>query len=75
MNDLVLICKNLFRRKLRAALMVVSILIAFAIFGVLAGFERAFHASTRNHQSAQATMQISDSIRLSNSVPARITLL
>ncbi len=45
MNDLVLICKNLFRRKLRAALMVVSILIAFAIFGVLAGFERAFHAS------------------------------
>lgn len=44
MNDLVLIRKNLFRRKLRAALMIVSILIAFAIFGVLAGFARAFHA-------------------------------
>jgi putative ABC transport system permease protein len=44
MNDLVLICKNLFRRKLRAGLMIVSILVAFAIFGVLAGFERAFHA-------------------------------
>jgi len=38
-NDLVLIRKNLFRKKLRAILMIVSILIAFAIFGVLAGFE------------------------------------
>ena len=44
MNDLVLIGKNLFRKKLRAALMLVSILIAFLIFGVLAGFERAFNA-------------------------------
>jgi putative ABC transport system permease protein len=44
MNDLVLIRRNLFRRKLRASLMIVSILVAFAIFGVLAGFERAFHA-------------------------------
>jgi putative ABC transport system permease protein len=44
MNDLVLIGKNLFRRKLRAGLMLVSILIAFLIFGVLASFERAFNA-------------------------------
>ncbi|MET4390659.1 putative ABC transport system permease protein [Bradyrhizobium sp. F1.4.3] len=44
MNDLVLIRKNLFRRKLRAILMMVSILIAFAIFSVLASFERAFNA-------------------------------
>ena len=44
MNDLVLIRKNLFRRKLRAILMMVSILIAFAIFAVLASFERAFNA-------------------------------
>ena len=44
MNDLVLICKNLFRKKLRAILMIVSILVAFAIFGVLACFERAFNA-------------------------------
>jgi hypothetical protein len=43
-NDLTLIRKNLFRRKLRAILMMVSILIAFAIFGVLASFERAFNA-------------------------------
>ena len=33
--------ENLFRRKLRASLMIVSILIAFMIFGVLAGFYRA----------------------------------
>lgn len=44
MNDLLLIRKNLFRKKLRAILMIVSILIAFAIFGVLAAFERAFNA-------------------------------
>ena len=44
MNDLVLIGKNLIRKKLRAGLMLVSILIAFLIFGVLAGFERAFNA-------------------------------
>jgi putative ABC transport system permease protein len=43
-NDFVLIRKNLFRKKVRAALMIVSILIAFAIFGVLAAFERAFNA-------------------------------
>jgi putative ABC transport system permease protein len=41
-NDFTLVRKNLFRRKLRAALMIVSILVAFAIFGVLAGFYRAF---------------------------------
>jgi putative ABC transport system permease protein len=44
MNDFVLIAKNLFRKKLRAALMLFSILIAFLLFGVLAGFERAFNA-------------------------------
>jgi putative ABC transport system permease protein len=44
MNDFVLIRKNLFRKKLRAGLMLLSILIAFLIFGVLAGFERAFNA-------------------------------
>jgi len=44
MNDFVLIFKNLFRRKLRAGLMIFSIFIAFAIFGVLASFERAFNA-------------------------------
>lgn len=44
MSDFLLIVKNLFRKKLRAILMLVSILIAFLIFGVLAGFERAFNS-------------------------------
>jgi putative ABC transport system permease protein len=44
MNDLVLIRKNLFRHKLRASLMIVSILTAFAIFGVLTSIERSFNA-------------------------------
>jgi len=44
MNDLVLVRKNLFRKRLRAFLMIVSILTAFAIFGVLASFGRAFNA-------------------------------
>src|SRR5499426_551287 len=44
MNDFVLVRKNLFRRKLRAILMIVSILVAFLIFGMLAGFYRAFTA-------------------------------
>ncbi|MGP0088378.1 MAG: ABC transporter permease [Xanthobacteraceae bacterium] len=44
MNDFVLIRKNLFRKKLRAVLMIVSIAVAFAIFGVLGSFERAFYA-------------------------------
>lgn len=42
MNDFDIVRKNLFRRKLRAILMIVSILVAFMIFGVLAGFYRAF---------------------------------
>jgi putative ABC transport system permease protein len=44
MNDFVLVRKNLFRKKLRAVLMIVSILTAFAIFGVLTSFGEAFNA-------------------------------
>jgi putative ABC transport system permease protein len=44
MNDFVLVRKNLFRKKLRAWLMIVSILVAFLIFGMLASFYRAFTA-------------------------------
>jgi putative ABC transport system permease protein len=51
MNDLVLIRKNLFRKRLRAILMIVSILVAFAIFGVLASFERAFNAGEDRAQA------------------------
>ena len=44
MNDLTLIGKNLTRKKLRAGLMIFSIAVALAIFGVLGAFERAFYA-------------------------------
>jgi putative ABC transport system permease protein len=44
MNDLSLIRKNLFRKRMRAGLMIVSIFFAFAIFGVLGAFLRAFYA-------------------------------
>jgi len=42
MTDLGFVAKNVFRKKLRAGLMIASILIAFLIFGVLAGFYKAF---------------------------------
>jgi putative ABC transport system permease protein len=51
MNDFTLVAKNLFRRKLRAALMIVSILVAFLIFGVLAGVRASF---TAGEDAAQA---------------------
>ena len=44
MNYRVLMRKNLFRHKLRAGLMIVCILTAFAIFGVLASIERSVNA-------------------------------
>ena len=44
MNDFTLVRKNLFRRKLRAILMIVSILVAFLIFGILAGVYASFTA-------------------------------
>ena len=50
MNDFLLIRRNLFRNKLRAALMIVVIAIAFAIFGVLAAFERAFEAGQNSSE-------------------------
>jgi putative ABC transport system permease protein len=44
MTNFMLIRKNLFRHKLRASLMIVCILTAFAIFGVLGSIERAINA-------------------------------
>jgi putative ABC transport system permease protein len=44
MNDFTLIRKNLVRRKLRTILMIVSILVAFLIFGVLAAVHTSFRA-------------------------------
>jgi putative ABC transport system permease protein len=43
MNDAALVRKNLFRKPLRTILLVVSIFIAFFIFGVLGSFNYAFY--------------------------------
>lgn len=43
-SDFLFIWRNLFRNSLRAALIIVSVAIAFAIFGVLATFQRTFDA-------------------------------
>jgi putative ABC transport system permease protein len=50
MNDFTLVRKNLFRHKLRAVLMTVSILVAFLIFGILA----AAHSSLTGEDRAPA---------------------
>ena len=44
MNDFTLIRKNLFRKKLRAILLTLSILIAFLIFGVLGAFYKVWNS-------------------------------
>ncbi|WP_230646826.1 FtsX-like permease family protein [Bradyrhizobium sp. Leaf401] len=67
MNDLGLVFRNLFWRKLRTSLMIISILIAFAIFGVLAGFYRAFNAA-EDHASANRLMTV-NKINFTQSIP------
>ncbi len=51
MNDFTLVVKNLFRRKLRAILMMASILVAFLIFGVLAAVYASFTAGEDRAQA------------------------
>ncbi|WP_417496867.1 ABC transporter permease [Maricaulis sp.] len=46
MNDFTIIRKNLFRKKMRAILLIFSIMIAFLIFGVLGAFYSAWTAGT-----------------------------
>lgn len=46
MNDATLIRKNLFRKRLRAILLIVSILVAFLIFGMLGAMQNAFSMGT-----------------------------
>jgi len=45
MNDLTLIRKNLFRKRIRAVLLMLCIFVAFLIFGVLAAFNRTLDAA------------------------------
>ena len=67
MNDFGLVRKNLFRRKLRAILMIFSILIAFMIFGVLAGFYRAFTAG--EDRAAADRMMVVNKINFTQPLP------
>ena len=46
MNDFTLIRKNLFRKKMRAGLLIFSIMIAFLIFGVLGAFYSVWTSGT-----------------------------
>ncbi len=67
MNDWTLIRKNLFRKGLRTTLLLVSIMIAFLIYGVLAGFNDSF---TRNAESGPANrMIVSNKINFTVSLP------
>ena len=67
MNAFGLVRKNLFRRKLRAILMIVSILIAFMIFGVLSGFYSAFSAG--EDRAAADRMMIVNKINFTQPLP------
>ncbi len=67
MNDFVLILKNLFRKKLRALLMIISILVAFAIFATLASFEWAFNA--REDSAKTDRLIVVNKINMSQQLP------
>lgn len=67
MNEFGLVRKNLFRRKLRAILMIISILVAFMIFGVLSGFYSAFNAS--DDRAAADRMMVVNKINFTQPLP------
>lgn len=67
MTSFLLVRKNLFRNKLRFGLMITSILIAFAIFGVLAAFYRAF--SWREDHAAADHLIVANKINFTLSLP------
>jgi putative ABC transport system permease protein len=57
MNDGTLVRKNLFRKKLRTTLLIISIFIAFLLFGVLGSFNYAFNYAA-NPSGANRLMTI-----------------
>lgn len=67
MNDWTLIRKNLFRKKLRAFLLIVSIFIAFLIFGVLVAFLSAFNAG--DSDAAKNRLVVSNKINFTQPLP------
>jgi putative ABC transport system permease protein len=67
MNDLFLVRKNLFRKRLRAILMIVSILVAFLIFGVVGAFYRAF--TSGEETAAEDRLVIVNKINFTQPLP------
>lgn len=65
MNDLTLMRKNLFRKPVRTALLVLSILIAFAIFGVMWSFNHAIN----NFNTLPTRMVTLSKINFTESLP------
>src|SRR5215475_12793602 len=67
MNEFTLVRKNLFRRKLRATLMIASILVAFMIFGVLAGVYASFTAG--EDRAAADRLVVVNKVNFTESLP------
>src|SRR5712691_11825872 len=67
MNDFTLVRKNLFRRKLRAFLMIASILVAFLIFGILAGVYASFTAG--EDRAAADRLVVVNKVNFTESLP------
>ena len=65
MNDLTLIRKNLFRKPMRTTLLLISLLVAFLVFGVLVSFN---HAIT-NFGSKPTRMVTLSNIAISETLP------
>jgi putative ABC transport system permease protein len=67
MNDFTLILSNLFRKKLRAVLLICSILSAFLIFGLLGSFYKAWNAGV--DMAAADRMIVVNKINFTVSMP------
>jgi len=67
-NDLYLIWKNLFRKPLRTVLLIVSIFIAFLIFGLLVGVNVALNRATETG-SASNRMVVANKINFTEPLP------
>ncbi len=68
MNDLYLIWMNLFRKPLRTVLLIVSIFIAFLIFGLLVGVNVALNRATETG-SASNRMVVANKINFTEPLP------
>jgi putative ABC transport system permease protein len=68
MREFTLVWRNALRQKLRSALLVITIAIAFLIFGVLAGFERIL--APADDLSTSAELIVGNRVSLLNGMPS-----